>query len=113
MSQNFWLSLRSFRKPLSQHLRDPGMQVLARSSQEGAVRSILDQSMLERITRTGWSTTTEYEAGIRQLTECFAQFALTVPGDGGEQFIGEFAAKSSANLGHFLDRHQPIEPCEQ
>src|ERR1044071_6776565 len=113
MSQNFWLRLGSLSKPVLQHLRDSGVQLLARSSQERAVCSVLDESMLERISRTGWHTTTEYEAGICQMIECFAQFALVVPGDGGEQFIGEFAAKSSANLGHFLDRHQPIEACQQ
>src|ERR1043165_5685930 len=100
MSQNFWLRLGSFLKPVLQHLCDPGVQVLAGSSQQGAVRSILDQSMLERISRTGWHTTAEYQAGTCQMIECFAQFALVVPGDGSEQFIGEFAAKSSANLGH-------------
>src|SRR5262245_12419104 len=96
-----------------QRLCDPCVQLLTLVTQQRAVGDVLNQGVLEQIRGPRRRTTTEKQAGARQLSERLAQLRVPAASDSSEQFVGKLATKGGAHLGEHLDSMQTTKPGQQ
>ena len=73
---HFRLALGYFRKDFLDRLRDARMQIAARTAQQCAIGSILQQPMLEQKARSRRFATLEKEAGFDQPAESIVELLL-------------------------------------
>ena len=89
---------------------DGGVQFLAPTAQQRAVRRVLHEGMLEDEHIVGRHAAAENQAGTRKLVESVAQLIGRTAGNRFQDRIGKFAADRSTDLRHLLARRQVVEP---
>src|SRR6516164_4089643 len=103
------LDFHHFGKLCFQPLCYARMQLLALAAQQGIVRGLLDECVLEPERSSRRRAATEHEAGFSELVERAAQLFIGTPSNRGEEIIREFSADRGADLRHFLNRHEAVE----
>src|SRR5918996_138156 len=92
---------RRGRKALFERAGDLGVKLLAPGLEQGLVRGVLDQRMLEAVSRGGWNATTENQLGLDQLVKGGVELGLRQGRDRCKQIVAELPADDGADLGHF------------
>ena len=96
-----------------QEFRRLPVVLLAGSSQQRAVGSVLDQRVLEDVSGAWRAAALVEKLGLDQLPEAFLENGLAGGGEAGNHFVGELAAQHRAELGELADLRQAVEPPHQ
>ncbi len=70
LGQELRLLLHYVRKTVLEHRRGAGMQQLPPAPQEGAVRRILHQGVLEGVLRIRWCPAPKNQLGTNEIIQC-------------------------------------------
>jgi hypothetical protein len=91
-------------------LRDLQVQLLAVAAQQGGVRGVLDQRVLEGVPRFPAHTPAVDELGLDQLVQPLLEGCRVERSNGREQVPGKGPADDGGDLGHLLGRTRAVEP---
>ena len=89
------------------------MILLAGALQQRLVGRILDQRMLEQVTRARRAAALVEQLVDHQLTEAALQHLFLDPGQRADHVIGKLTSQNRAQLCHFPQPRRPIEPRHQ
>ena len=95
---NFWLARRDISKVGLDCRSNAGVKLLAPTAQQGAIRSILHQCVLETVLRIGWYPSSENQLGSQQLCECAVDLLLRHSRNRADHLMGERTAERGTNL---------------
>ena len=110
MGDEFRLGCREL---AAQGIGDLTVQDLPPAPEQGFIRGVLDQRMLEGVARIGRRARAEQQLRLFELHQSGAQRPLVAARDRAQQWVGELAADRGADLRDLLDRRQPIKTRRQ
>src|SRR5262249_20891703 len=93
MREELGLRDRHLREALLERLGDASVQLSPRAAQQGAVRGVLHQRVLEGVLRIGGHAAPEDQFGADQLRQGIVQFPLRYWRDGADQLVRELPAE--------------------
>jgi hypothetical protein len=86
------------------------VQLLPSAAQQGAVRGILHEGVLECVFRMGRRSTLENQLSVHELRERVVDLFLRHLSDCGDKLVREGTTECCANLCDFPCWSQPIKP---
>ena len=89
------------------------MVLLAGTPQQGLIRRVLDESMLEQVGGLRQRAALIEHLGLHELHQAAPQHQLVPGGNGPQQLIGKLAPQCGPELRQALDRRQAIQPRHQ
>jgi hypothetical protein len=93
---------------LLQRLGDPPVELLPPGLEQALVGRVPHQRVLERVARP--AAAPEDQLRRLELAERVAQPVVAEPGHGRQQLAAELPPDHRRDLGHLLDRRQPVQP---
>src|SRR4051812_36999235 len=110
MRQEFRLTRNPLGKAPLHDFSDARMQLLPITAQKRAVGGILNQSVLEEVSRMGRRALSEQQAGANETVQRRSQFRLPLAYQRGQQRIRKLAPNRGPDLRDLLGWAEPVEP---